>query len=325
MGILQLARRFKHEMFLVGRSAGQIKVGLQSAFDVEQRRIDRLVKAGMRLPPLPTSRSGKGSVWAVSVMKNEADVVRDTVEHLLRQGVDGVLVADNGSTDGTLEILRQLALKLPVHLAYDDEPAHFHDAKMNHLARWARRAGAEWIVPFDADELWFAASETLADGLRACPSPIAVAAVHNVFPDPDGGWRADSSAAQLQKVAFRTHPLARVHYGNHAVTRPGQPISWLKIAHYPWRSFNQFHAKIRKGASAINQTGRVYQPSTGGDHWQVLDQLSDSDLLEIWEELLLGRGSDEILLWAPRGVLVPADPLRWKYWDADRLLSESGS
>jgi hypothetical protein len=43
-----------------------------------------------------------------------------------------------------------------VHVVTDREPAYFQAAKMTRLARAAARAGADWVVPFDADELWFA-------------------------------------------------------------------------------------------------------------------------------------------------------------------------
>lgn len=51
----------------------------------------------MELPSLPRSPRGRGQVWAVCVARDEADVIGATVSHLLDQGVDQVLVADNMS------------------------------------------------------------------------------------------------------------------------------------------------------------------------------------------------------------------------------------
>src|ERR671915_471580 len=43
------------------------------------------------------------TVWAVAVVRDEADIIEATVTRMLRQ-VDHVLVADNQSVDGTDEV-----------------------------------------------------------------------------------------------------------------------------------------------------------------------------------------------------------------------------
>lgn len=53
------------------------------------------------------------------MVKNEADIVEQTIRHLLDQGVDHILAADNGSSDGTYEILLELSKILPVHVIKD--------------------------------------------------------------------------------------------------------------------------------------------------------------------------------------------------------------
>ncbi|WP_314660127.1 MULTISPECIES: glycosyltransferase family 2 protein [Rothia] len=40
-------------------------------------------------------------IWGRTRVKNEADIIEQTIRYLLNQGVEYILVADNGFTDGT--------------------------------------------------------------------------------------------------------------------------------------------------------------------------------------------------------------------------------
>ena len=146
------------------RLAQEIRIrrrSLHDARDVDRAAIMRRLAANLSLPDLPARRRERGEIWAITMVKNEADIIDRSVQHLLKQGVDHVLVADNLSTDATPDILTRLSRDHPVHVAHDRDPAHYQSWKMGLLAQAARRSGADWIVPFDADELWFGARGTL--------------------------------------------------------------------------------------------------------------------------------------------------------------------
>ena len=260
------------------------------------------------------------------MVKNEADIVGQTIDHLRRQGVDGVLVVDNGSTDGTRELLSDKVDRELLFVGVDREPAYFQAAKMQYLARWATRQGADWIVPFDADEWWFGPDGTLAETLRASPAPIATAIIHNVFPAPGStgstaatDWQVDTDAARLEKVAYRAHRFAALHHGNHGVSRPGRVSRPLRILHVPWRTEQQFRSKIANGAAALRLTGpRAAGP--GADHWRDLDGESVDKLGLIWRDMLDGRGHPK-LEWSPTGELRPILLDSWsRTWDPDGVL-----
>ena len=48
--------------------------------------------------------------WGVAVVRNEVDIVRTNVLYHLSLGLERMLIADNGSTDGTREALAALAV-----------------------------------------------------------------------------------------------------------------------------------------------------------------------------------------------------------------------
>lgn len=91
---------------------------------------------------------------AVSIVKNEADIIEPFVRHTLAW-VDHHLVFDHDSTDGTREILGALQREgLPVTLFRDEAVGHLQQARSNHLTRLAAQVhGADWVLPLDADEI----------------------------------------------------------------------------------------------------------------------------------------------------------------------------
>lgn len=289
------------------------------------RRANRAERADverhMTIPPsLTPARRRPGSVWGVAMMRNEEDTARHVIEHLFAQGVDAVLVADNDSTDGTAAVLSSLAETHPVHIVQDRLVAYTQATKMNMLSSIARRSGADWIVPFDADELWFAADRPLADMLRATDVVVVGAAIHNVFPraDDDAGQadpflrlrHVDTERSSFRKVAFRAHPLAKIEMGNLDVARRGRRTDGLFIAHFPWRSFDQMAAKLRHGRTAMEATD---MPEQICDHWRAGGAWPEDRLTAAWDDLLAGRAVEQ-LVWSPAGELRLATPGTASTW-----------
>lgn len=207
-------------------------------------------------------------IAAVTMVKDEADIIEASVRHMAAQ-VDLVIVADNGSTDGTREILEGL----PVSLLNDPDPAYYQAAKMTALAHRARKAGATWVVPFDADEVWLPReAETIAEQLDAAPAEASAfeALIFNHVDTPEGfGWRR-TLPLPLRKVAARTAPDLEIGPGNHTASYRSapQPLAvreQLEIRHYPYRSPEQFIRKVRNGCAAYAETDL---PEEFGKHWR---------------------------------------------------------
>jgi len=94
-------------------------------------------------------------IAGITMVRNEIDVIEFCIEHHLSQGLDYIFICDNGSTDGTLEYLREKSNNDSRVFLYEDS-GQFHQQKIiNHLSGMAYKNGCDWVVPFDADELWF--------------------------------------------------------------------------------------------------------------------------------------------------------------------------
>ena len=103
-------------------------------------------------------------VFGLMVVRDAVDLVRVNALHHFETGLERLLVIDNGSRDGTGELLRELALELPLEV--ESDPGPFRQADLtNRLAFEARHAGADWVLPIDADE-FFVAEARPAGGRR---------------------------------------------------------------------------------------------------------------------------------------------------------------
>ncbi len=94
-------------------------------------------------------------VFGLMVVRDAADLIEVNLRHHFEAGLERMLVLDNGSRDGTRELLGELALRLPVDVEDDLGPYRQADLT-NRLAYEARLQGAEWALPIDADEFFVA-------------------------------------------------------------------------------------------------------------------------------------------------------------------------
>jgi len=242
------------------------------------RRPHRLLSP---LAIFPT-RSTEEGLWAVTMVRDEADIIAYTLAHLVSQGVERILVADNCSKDGTAEVLKQLANSMPVTVIEDREPGYYQAHKMTRLVRYAACSGAAWVIPFDADELWVAPGQRLREFLARTDADVVRARMVDYLPHNSDDLtelnpyrrirhRAREDRA-VYKVAFRANRYARVAAGNHVVRHPGRIGAGLEVHHYPYRSEEQLKRKLLQGREAL-MAARLGEDI--GSHWRIGAQLME--------------------------------------------------
>lgn len=263
--------------------------------------------------------------------KNEADVVDANVSYHLNAGVDFIVATDNGSTDGTLEILERYERLGVLELIREPSSDFQQGAWVTRMARLASERGADWVINADADEFWWPRAGNLKEALERLPDRYGV--VHGVWrpfvPRPDDGeFFAERLTVRLsmqaaindptnpfrpaRKATHRAHPHVTVRDGNHDV-EGAQLVTlhgWypLEVFHLPLRSRAQVERKYAGGA----ERGLRFVP--GGDRLEA----GAGPLVVSDEELQRGLAE---------GVLVEdtrlRDALRTLAGDAARLPNES--
>jgi glycosyltransferase involved in cell wall biosynthesis len=222
-------------------------------------------------------------IWAITMVANEEDIIAYNLSHMLSQGIDRILVADNLSTDRTPYILQRIEADTEglIMIIRDEEPGYYQSEKMTKLANFAGELGADFILPFDADELWYSMTPgaTIGDIIRSNQNiEIIGVPMWNHYVSPKDLYSdnpfirmvcRDSKQNPIDKVAFQYVRGLKIGQGNHNVyiagkNVPGEAIG-LGIRHFPYRSADHFIRKIRVGAKAYAATNL---PENLGAHWR---------------------------------------------------------
>lgn len=166
-------------------------------------------------------------------VRNEADIIESNLRYHFARGVDQVVVTDNGSTDGTREILERYERAGLAHVS--DEPgddffalAHGWVTRMAQVA--ATELGADWVLHADADEFWAPVAGDIRDALATVPDryDVVLAPRPEFVPLADGDGHfyermtiRERHSRLRPKIAHRAIADVTLHQGAHDVDVAG--------------------------------------------------------------------------------------------------------
>ena len=251
--------------------------------------------------------------------RDEADILEPMLRFHLERGVDLIIATDNGSVDGSLEILQRFERGGRLRLL--QEPDHTHDQAVwvTRMARMAAELGADWIINSDADEFWWPENGNLATTLAALPDSIEAVEVNrtNFIPPQRKALNqrpfyecqtlrervsVNSRGEPLPpKMIHRADQKINVSDGNHIASIDGRRLnstskSGIEILHLPIRSFAQLERKIKQGSEALQRNSRV-GPNVG-DNWHRIynNHLKTGTLAGYYDSLVPDEQSMQVQL-----------------------------
>jgi hypothetical protein len=214
------------------------------------------------------------------LVRNEADIVDQHIGFHLAVGIDFVIAADNGSTDGTTEILQRYARDGHLHRISLADPFSQIEAVTQMARLAANRFGADWVINSDADEFWWPRTGTLKELLGVVPHRFgSVRGMwRNFVPRPEGlesfaermTVRSQNPTGEIHplnthfKTVHRASPNVEVGGGNHDVLGRGlTPLpGWypIDILHFPIRSLEQYERKFMRWWEITSTDGEATNP-----------------------------------------------------------------
>ena len=235
----------------------------------------------------PVSRMLDMRLGMSLIVRDEADIIRENIEFHAKKGVDAFAIIDNGSTDGTREILEGLRTSFDLQL-FDDRGLHQQARQATFLAQHLRdHQHADWLISNDADEFWLPKEDNLK--LLINPSrPAVIASRYNLLPRrediatqyykfhhnimlvhrPHGMLPSmpDPNKALPFPIMLRTYPgkiacslqgFEYVCQGNHEVkhaTGEARHTDDACIFHYQIRGYEKFKSKMRNHGERLRVT-----------------------------------------------------------------------
>lgn len=255
------------------------------------------------------------SLAALMLVKDEDDIIEVTVRHLLTQ-TDELLIADNLSTDGTLEILEGLAEEFPeIVLTRDREIGYWQADKTTALARVAFERGHDWVLPCDADEIWhandFRPINKWVGGLAPNVGKVTAFVYNHLCTTEDNPtarnpverirWRQREYG--MRKVLCRNLPGLQIEMGNHDARTDTSLVAagGLSVRHFSWRTPEQYLRKIRNGEKAYAATTL---PAMYGVDWRRWADKPDDAIIDHFKTwfLIPDPGSRPDLIYDPAPV-----------------------
>nr|WP_298795001.1 glycosyltransferase family 2 protein [uncultured Acetobacter sp.] len=237
------------------------------------------------------------------LVKDEADIISQNLQHHYQLGFRRFFILDNNSTDGTTDLIIQFRHDYPdarVFCAFDYQIAYYQASKMKALEQFMLlylehdETPVDWVFFVDADEFITCCTQNTEQAVEKFNAILEDPGISMLVfnwaqaalvspaqkPVPFGPTLGETHLTvwpkmkvNVTKIAYRLRQGLSPVTGNHFVERFDQPASAIRIMteaefcmlHFPMRSKEQIRKKIENGMTALKASTL---PDYVGEHWR---------------------------------------------------------
>lgn len=217
------------------------------------------------------------------MFRDEADILGECLEHWYGLGVRNFYLCDNGSVDGSGDIVRKFWMEntgLGGGQMSDFATDWPGRRVINYLKNRALADGCDWIFPADADEFLVVSGWLIEPPMTdSAPGSWGEIKYLNILPDGREEWQ------EPQRKCFGLlTPETTISMGNHLIEEhPPTLETSAYYRHYSLRSYPQFKRKMENYMIAFSQNG--FPDHHHAESFKIWQVEGESYLQRLWTEL----------------------------------------
>ncbi|MEZ5232663.1 MAG: glycosyltransferase family 2 protein [Acidimicrobiales bacterium] len=211
------------------------------------------------------------AIHSICLVRDEADIIEHTLRHAAHWS-NRIYVHDNGSTDGTWEIVLRLAAELPQVVPFRRDESPFDDAlRLQAFQQFSGRATeGDWWCRLDADEVYIDDPRRFLDRIAPCFDTVWSASFQYYLTDLDVQRHRQDPARYADDVPieqrcryylnnwsevrfFRQHRGLRWERGPLPAPLRRTYPQRIRLKHYQYRSPQQAEKRFAVRAAAMQR------------------------------------------------------------------------
>jgi hypothetical protein len=224
-------------------------------------------------------------IFGLALVKNEEDIIRETFGRA-SDWCDAIHVFDTGSSDGTWEVVLEMARENPRIVPFKREVRPFRDELRAEVFNAVRRSAAmgDWWCRLDADEIYIDDPKRFLADVPHRHHAVFSASCQYYFTDNDLARYEEDPEAFLscpaeRRLRYYTCNWSEVRFCRHRAGLVWSGSSWpthmgvahprrIRLKHFQYRSPVQIQARLATRAEAVREGYKIFAAYDKGQDWR---------------------------------------------------------